>query len=378
MNSTSATLLSSVLLLLPLCLASGAPVQDARPNAGFRHYVVGNPADVVQADPRSAGAQGGGDDVDANYVRMGEFGGGGDFVVLRASGEDEYNDYIFGLCHCDSVETIVFDEARGDLGPVRDRDDPQRRGDLHRRRRPVELHPVLEGHAGRGRDQLRRGQARARSAAPAPAWRSSASTSIRRGQGEPDQRGRARRSLRAGPHARARIPGRCLDSRACSPTSICWERDRIGRTVALLARLRAGRLGAQAARDRGRPRDGAAHRPSRREWREVFATADHPTPYVYFMRSRARSRALRAWSAAHHPRFAVYRLAPGGRFDLAAWQGHGGIAYELSVDDGRPAFVARRQLLSAARAQQSASRRRRCWQNHFHALVSRPTTLVDS
>ncbi len=43
---------------------------------------------------------------------MGEFGGGGDFVVLRASGKDEYNDYIFGLCRCDSVETIVFEKAR--------------------------------------------------------------------------------------------------------------------------------------------------------------------------------------------------------------------------------------------------------------------------
>ena len=43
---------------------------------------------------------------------MGEFGGGGDFVVLRASGDDDYNEYIYGLCHCDSVETIVFDEPR--------------------------------------------------------------------------------------------------------------------------------------------------------------------------------------------------------------------------------------------------------------------------
>ena len=30
----------------------------------------------------------------------------------------------------------------------------------------------------------------------------------------------------------------------------------------------------------------------------------------------------------------VYRLAPGGRFDLAAWQGEGGLAYELSVESG--------------------------------------------
>ena len=29
------------------------------------------------------------------------------------------------------------------------------------------------------------------------------------------------------------------------------------------------------------------------------------------------------------------RLAPGGRFDLAAWRGDGGIAYTLSVENGR-------------------------------------------
>ena len=48
---------------------------------------------------------------------MGEFGGGGDFVVLRASGKDEYNDYIFGLCRCDSVETIVFEKGAATADP---------------------------------------------------------------------------------------------------------------------------------------------------------------------------------------------------------------------------------------------------------------------
>ena len=44
-------------------------------------------------------------------------GGGGDFVVLRASGADDYNDYIFGLCHCDSVETIVLERGAGTADP---------------------------------------------------------------------------------------------------------------------------------------------------------------------------------------------------------------------------------------------------------------------
>ncbi len=49
--------------------------------------------------------------MDQNYVRMGAYGGGGDFVVLRASGADDYNEYIFWLCACDSVETLVFDKG---------------------------------------------------------------------------------------------------------------------------------------------------------------------------------------------------------------------------------------------------------------------------
>ena len=39
---------------------------------------------------------------------MGARAGGGDFVVIRASGTDAYNPYIYELCSCDSVATIVF------------------------------------------------------------------------------------------------------------------------------------------------------------------------------------------------------------------------------------------------------------------------------
>jgi len=61
--------------------------------------------------------QGGGDDVDENYVRMGAKSGGGDFVVLRASDPEGYNDYIHKLCNCDSVETIVFENRNAASDP---------------------------------------------------------------------------------------------------------------------------------------------------------------------------------------------------------------------------------------------------------------------
>ena len=111
------------LCLAALALASFTILGDdtaakpARSGPGFLYYVSGNPADVVRETRGLWVAQGGGDDVDENYRRMGAYGGGGDFVVLRASGADDYNDYIFGLCGCDSVETIVFDKGAGTADP---------------------------------------------------------------------------------------------------------------------------------------------------------------------------------------------------------------------------------------------------------------------
>jgi cyanophycinase-like exopeptidase len=98
-------------------IAACTVATPAKRGPGYRYYVIGNPADVVRPTRGLWVAQGGGDDVDPNYVRMGEYGGGGDFVVLRASGADDYNDYIYGLCGCDSVETLVFDRGAATADP---------------------------------------------------------------------------------------------------------------------------------------------------------------------------------------------------------------------------------------------------------------------
>ena len=88
-----------------LGLAACATADEVTSPASYRHYLTGNAADVVRPTSGLLVLQGGGDDVDENYVEMGARGGGGDFVVLRATGDDDYQAYIYGLCHCDSVET---------------------------------------------------------------------------------------------------------------------------------------------------------------------------------------------------------------------------------------------------------------------------------
>lgn len=92
--------LAKVCGLIGLYVA-GWTVATAAP--GYQYSVVGNPADVVTPTSGLLVLQGGGTDVDENFVRMGAHAGGGDFVVIRASGTDAYNPYIYDLCSCDSV-----------------------------------------------------------------------------------------------------------------------------------------------------------------------------------------------------------------------------------------------------------------------------------
>lgn len=94
--------------------STGAP--DERPPLppGLVVYVTGNDgdADVAPAGPGLI-LMGGGTDVDAAFEWQAPLVAGGDVVVLRASGADGYNDYLFtDIGGVDSVETmLVTDKA---------------------------------------------------------------------------------------------------------------------------------------------------------------------------------------------------------------------------------------------------------------------------
>ena len=148
-------------------------------------------------------------------------GGGGDFVVLRASGDDEYNDYIYKLCHCDSVETLVVDSREAAADPF-----------VVKTVRNAEALFIAGGDQGnyvrfwKGtplQDAINFVVAK-----PAPIGGTSAGMAV---AGEfvysatgpdslttPDGAGEP---LRHQPHARARLPRACRGRRGSSPTSIC-------------------------------------------------------------------------------------------------------------------------------------------------------------
>lgn len=95
---------SVVLLFLLQPFVTGAN-ETAR---GYEYHVVGNPADAKTRTSAGLMLMGGSTDVKAAFEWMIEKSGGGDFVVIRASGDDDYNPFINQLGKVDSVETIIF------------------------------------------------------------------------------------------------------------------------------------------------------------------------------------------------------------------------------------------------------------------------------
>jgi cyanophycinase len=82
-------------------------IAAAQEGKSYRSYVTGDPADAKAKTTFGVAMLGGGGDVDEAYKFLCARSGGGDFLVLRASGSDGYNDYLWKLCKPDSVESIV-------------------------------------------------------------------------------------------------------------------------------------------------------------------------------------------------------------------------------------------------------------------------------
>jgi cyanophycinase-like exopeptidase len=316
--------------LVGLSLAGWTTTATAAP--GYQYFIVGNPADVVTSTSGLLVLQGGGTDVDENFVRMGAHGGGGDFVVIRASGTDAYNPYIYDLCSCDSVATIVFKNRNAAFNEfvietIRNAEalfiagGDQSEYVKFWKGTPVEdaIHHVAAKPAPVG------GTSAGMAIMSEFVYSAMSNSSLTSEEGLADPFHRdltLDRDFLALPGLGSLITDQHLQ-----------ERDRMGRTVAFLARLvRDGWTaeGRAIAADRETsllvdPLDGTA---------EVLTTPTHPTPYVYFLRTSGPPELCEPGTPLTYRDVGVYRIGPGGRFDLDRWRGTGGITYTLTVESG--------------------------------------------
>ena len=72
-------------------------------------YLTGDAADVTKTTSAGLLLMGGGTDVDAAINWFLTKSGGGDVVVIRATGADGYNQYMFNMVPVNSVESIIID-----------------------------------------------------------------------------------------------------------------------------------------------------------------------------------------------------------------------------------------------------------------------------
>jgi cyanophycinase len=85
------------------CLAAQAQSAPA-----YRYFRVGNPVNAPITPRPGYALIGGGTDLDEAFKWLCGHAGGGDLLVLRASGDDDYNPYIQKLCQLNSVATVVI------------------------------------------------------------------------------------------------------------------------------------------------------------------------------------------------------------------------------------------------------------------------------
>lgn len=95
-----------VVLIAVALLARATPLM-AQQQTPYRYFRTGAPKDVKTITEPGFALMGGGKDLDEAFRWMCIRSGGGDFLVLRATGTDDYNPYIQGTCKVNSVSTLI-------------------------------------------------------------------------------------------------------------------------------------------------------------------------------------------------------------------------------------------------------------------------------
>lgn len=107
--------------LLALLLAHESPTPDMIPTSQstdhYTYFQRGNTQDAKRQGQGGFVLMGGGQDVDEAFQWMAKRGGQGDFLVLRGSGADGYQDYLDDVTDVNSVQTLVIKDREAASDP---------------------------------------------------------------------------------------------------------------------------------------------------------------------------------------------------------------------------------------------------------------------
>ncbi|HXX00460.1 MAG TPA: cyanophycinase [Candidatus Acidoferrales bacterium] len=315
-----------IFLLFFACLASFARSES------YKYFRLGNKEDVQTKPTAGVAMMGGGSDLDEAFRWLCKRGNGGDFLVLRARGDDDYNSYVNGLCKANSVATLII--------PGREAAQDPAVAEIIRKAEVLFIAGGDQANYIRGwkgtpvqqaiNDDVAEGK---------PIGGTSAGLAV---LGEfvygalgdkPDDKDLASTDVLPNPYFDRvtlerdflKIP--LLDNLLTD--SHFAKRDRMGRTLGFLARIMKDGWSLS-------PREIAIDEKS-----AVLVEADGNATVVgtgkgaYFLRPAKAPEVCEQSVPLTLRDVSVYRVSAGGHFDLPAWTGQGGTAYSLSVERGK-------------------------------------------
>ena len=309
--------------------AAQAPATVHRTTATYDDYLTGNAADVTTPTRGGLQLEGGGTDIDDAFRWLISHSGGGNIVVLRASGADGYNTWIKQLGQVASVESIVFKnrEASFDKDVLRALEHAEAvfiaGGDQSNyvkfwKDTPVEdtLHALA-----------RRGVPIGGTSAGLAVLGQVAYTAMNDGDGPSLTSAVALANPYIAQVALERDFLKMPNMAGIVTDSHVGPRDRLGRTLVFLARMVTDGW-ASPARAIAVDQESAVLVET-----DGTATVVGKAP-TYFIETTAKAAVCKTGAPLTMGGFKTYRVPPGGSFNLKTWTGTGGTAYVLSVDAG--------------------------------------------
>jgi cyanophycinase len=316
------------LVLLSLILAASlAYAADS-----YKYFRIGNKDDVQTRPAAAVAMMGGGTDLDEAFRWLCDKGNGGDFLILRATGDDDYNPYVNGLCKANSVATLIIPNHEAAMDPAV--------AEIIRKAEVVFIAGGDQANYVRGwkgtpvesaiNDDIAEGK---------PIGGTSAGLAV---LGEfvygclkdkPDDKDLASTDVLPNPYFERvtlvrdflKVPH--LENLITD--SHFAKRDRMGRTLGFLARIMKDGWSSS-------PREVAIDEKS-----AVLVEADGKATVVgtgkgaYFLRPTQAPEVCDRGVALTFRNISVYRVKAGGHFDFTSWTGEGGTAYSLSVERGK-------------------------------------------
>lgn len=316
-----------LLIFLLLCCIPAVAINDS-----YQYIRIGNKTNIKTTATGGIAMMGGGADLDDAFRWLCHKANGGDFLILRARGNDDYNSYVNGLCNVNSVATLV----------IPDREAAQE---------PAVANIIREAEAVfiAGGDQARYINFWSRTAVEdainadlangIPIGGTSAGLAVL-GQfaygalgDKPDDQDLSSEQVLLDPFVdRVTLVRDFLRIPLLADTltdSHFAKRDRMGRSLGFLARIM---------------RDGWSKGPREiaiDEKSAVLVESDGKATIVgagegaYFIRPSAPPEVCEKGLPLTFQKISVYKAPSGAQFDLPSWKGTGGASYWLTVEKGR-------------------------------------------